>query len=40
LVNCNGELLFDIGRVENLGRSAAIWIAWWPKRPSSTAALT
>jgi len=28
------------GGVENLGRSAAIWIAWWPKRPSSTAALT
>jgi len=28
------------GSVKNLGRYAASWIAWWPKRPSSTAALT
>jgi len=26
--------------VKNLGRYAASWNAWWPKRPSSTAALT
>jgi len=29
-----------IGSVKNLGRYAASGIAWWPKRPSSTAALT
>jgi hypothetical protein len=28
------------GSVKNLGRYAASWIAWWPNRPSSTAALT
>jgi hypothetical protein len=28
------------GSVKNLGRYGASWIAWWPKRPSSTAALT
>jgi len=33
------ELLVD-GSVKNLGRYAASWIAGWPKRPSSTAALT
>jgi len=27
-------------RVKNLGHYAASWSAWWPKRPSSTAALT
>jgi hypothetical protein len=26
--------------VENLWHYAASWSAWWPKRPSSTAALT
>ncbi len=30
----------DDGSVKNLGRYAASGIAWWPKRPSSTAALT
>jgi len=29
-----------LGSVKNLGRYAASGIAWWPKRPSSTAALT
>ncbi len=29
-----------MGSVKNLGRYAASWIAWWPNRPSSTAALT
>ncbi len=28
------------GSVKNLGHYAASWSAWWPKRPSSTAALT
>ena len=28
------------GSVKNLGRYAASWIAGWPRRPSSTAALT
>ncbi len=28
------------GVVKNLGRYAARWIAGWPNRPSSTAALT
>ncbi len=28
------------GSVKNLGRYAASWIAWWPNRPSSRAALT
>ena len=28
------------GIVKNLGRYAASWIAGWPNRPSSTAALT
>jgi len=28
------------GCVKNLGRYAASWIAGWPNRPSSTAALT
>ncbi len=28
------------GSVKSLGRYAASWIAWWPNRPSSTAALT
>jgi len=28
------------GSVKNLGRYAASWSAWWPSRPSSTAALT
>jgi len=32
-------LLFK-GSVKNLGRYAASWIGWWPKRPSSSAALT
>ena len=27
------------GSVKNLGRYAASWIAGWPNRPSSTAAL-
>ena len=30
----------DAESVKNLGRYAASWNAWWPKRPSSTAALT
>ena len=30
----------DSGSVKNLGRYAANWNAWWPRRPSSTAALT
>jgi len=30
----------DDGSVKNLGRYVASWIARWPKRPSSTAALT
>jgi hypothetical protein len=30
----------DGGNVKNLGRYAASWIAGWPNRPSSTAALT
>jgi len=30
----------DLGSVKNLGLYATSWIAWWPKRPSSTAALT
>jgi len=29
-----------VGSVKNLGRYAASGIAWWPKRSSSTAALT
>ncbi len=29
-----------VGSVKNLGRYAASWIAWWPNRPSSRAALT
>ena len=29
-----------MGSVKNLGRYAASWIGWWPKRPSSIAALT
>ena len=29
-----------VGSGRNLGRYAASWIACWPKRPSSTAALT
>ena len=29
-----------LGSVKNLGRYAASWIAGWPNRPSSTAALT
>ena len=34
-------LVLDIiGSGKNLGRYAASWIACWPKRPSSTAALT
>jgi hypothetical protein len=36
-------LLDEVGTVgsgKNLGRYAASWIACWPKRPSSTAALT
>jgi len=28
------------GSVKNLGRYTASWIAGWPNRPSSTAALT
>jgi hypothetical protein len=28
------------GSVKNLGCYAASWIGWWPKRPSSSAALT
>jgi len=28
------------GSVKNLGHYAASWSAWWPKRPSSNAALT
>jgi len=30
----------NTGSVKNLGRYAASWIGWWPKRPSSSAALT
>jgi len=30
----------QLGSVKNLGRYAASWIAWWPNRPSSRAALT
>ncbi len=33
-------LLRDKESVKKLGRYAASWIAWWPNRPSSTAALT
>jgi hypothetical protein len=29
-----------VGSVKNLGCYAASWIGWWPKRPSSSAALT
>ena len=29
-----------LGSVKNLGHYAASWIAGWPNRPSSTAALT
>ncbi len=29
-----------MGSVKNLGHYAASWIAGWPNRPSSTAALT
>ncbi len=29
-----------VGSGKNLGRYAASWTACWPKRPSSTAALT
>ncbi len=28
-----------VGSVKNLGRYAASWIAWWPNRSSSRAAL-
>ncbi len=35
-----GEDGFGRGDGENLGRYAASWIACWPKRPSSTVALT
>jgi NADPH:quinone reductase-like Zn-dependent oxidoreductase len=38
-VRSNGPQLAE-GSVKNLGRYAASWIAWWPNRPSSTAALT
>jgi len=34
------EVLQPRGSVKNLGHYAASWSAWWPKRPSSTAALT
>ncbi len=30
----------SVESVKNLGHYAASGIAWWPKRPSSTAALT
>ncbi len=36
----DGTALMLIESVENLGRYAASWIAGWPNRPSSTAALT
>jgi len=36
---CMTTRSFD-GSVKNLGRYAASWIAWWPNRPSSRAALT
>ncbi len=35
-----GGVAFLLESVKNLGRYAASWNAWWPKRPSSTAALT
>ena len=34
------RLGFAVGSVRNLGLYAASWIAGWPNRPSSTAALT
>jgi len=34
------HVLIRMGSVKNLGHYAASWSAWWPKRPSSTAALT
>ncbi len=40
---CNPDLNHAqsaLGSVKNLGHYAASWSAWWPKRPSSTAALT
>ncbi len=36
----DGAIRHVMGSVKNLGRYAASGIAWWPKRPSSTAALT
>jgi len=41
----NRRAAYDLGQiyegsVKNLGHYAASWSAWWPKRPSSTAALT
>ena len=38
-VASGGAQVID-GSVKNLGRYAASWIAGWPNRPSSTAALT
>jgi len=40
LLRLAGSLNLGVGSVKNLGHYAANWIAWWPKRPSSTAALT
>jgi len=34
------KMQMNKGSVKNLGRYAASRSAWWPKRPSSTAALT
>jgi hypothetical protein len=40
-IACGYEDADDLdGSVKNLGRYAASWIAWWPNRPSSRAALT
>ncbi len=36
----HGVIQVAMGSVKKLGRYAASGIAWWPKRPSSTAALT
>ena len=35
-----GTINEAVETVKNLGRYAASWIAGWPKRPSSSAALT
>jgi Transposase, Mutator family len=40
LLGSFGPVELSVGSVKNLGRYAASWIAGWPNRPSSTAALT